>query len=185
MINQKSAGFCLSTNITRIFQYFGRDVTSNEIGLLLNSSAGTAQDLDEATELLGSVAPSLDLNVVTVLDIRDHILLGSLRKYNTAAMAAHSPDVDLSTTTSINELFRHVNPDIWLRIKANEDRHIQNFAAIVLRSLQDNIPLLWSVQFGLIRDPAGPSASEGHVRLIVGLTPIFYSFEVICVCFTL
>ena len=61
-----------------------------------------------------------------------------------------------------------MNPGIYQEVRLKKTADFGKFQREIQRSIDEGIPLLWSVRLGFVPEKEIPQASGGHMRLIIG-----------------
>jgi len=77
-----------------------------------------------------------------------------------------------SRVVDIDDCYRQMNIDVLKNLKMKKIADFGKFQRDIQRSIDEGIPLLWSVKLGLVPESGIPQTAGGHMRLITGYNPI-------------
>lgn len=169
MVDQGQKGYCVVASTERVMRYYGSEVDSNELAQVANSSAAGGTSLGAMRDSLKKLGARLRVRVreVEKLEIRD--ILALLKDYNRAAKRMDRPEIpDPGYSIDIGALYQAMDAEVLKEAKTRNKSDLKRFTRGVQTSIDKGIPLLWSVQLGLIKEQDLPQSGGGHMRLILG-----------------
>jgi hypothetical protein len=186
MVNQGRKGYCVTAATERILRYYGIDVDQNELAEIANSDALAGTNPEVMLDALKKLASRFRIQVMTEYRLNDSDFVREVNDYNRVArnapktLNARLVDQQFSTA-SYPAVCHQMNGQLLLEAKTRlNPAYMTMFEQNVRRYIERGIPLLWSVQLGLLpEEKLNVNARGGHMRLIVGLNrrthQIYYS----------
>jgi hypothetical protein len=186
MVNQGRKGYCVTAATERILRYYGIEVDQNELAEVANSDARAGTNPEVMLAALKKLASRFRIQVMTEYRLNQSDFVREINDYNRVARNApktlNAKLVDQQFGTGSYPEVRHqMNGELLMEAKTRlNPAYMTTFEQNVRKSIERGIPLLWSVQLGLLpEEKLNPNAQGGHMRLIVGLNPrtqeIYYS----------
>ena len=186
MVNQGRKGYCVTAATERILRYYGIDVDQNELAAIANSDARAGTSPEVMVDALKKLASRFRVQVMTEYRLSYSDFVREIGDYNRVARnAPKTPNATLidqqSSIASYPWVCRQMNGELLLEAKTKlNPAYMTTFEQNVRRYIERGIPLLWSVQLGLLpEEKLNPNARGGHMRLIVGFNgrthEIYYS----------
>ncbi len=186
MVNQGHKGYCVTAATERVLRYYGVEVDQNELAEVADSDARAGTNPEVMFEALKKLASRFRVQVKTEYRISYADFVREINDYNRLARNAPrdmgatliQPQSGLATYPLV---CRQVKGPLFLEAKTKlNPAYLTTFEQNVRQSIEHGIPLLWSVQLGLLpEEKLNPNARGGHMRLIVGFNPrtqeIYYS----------
>jgi uncharacterized protein YvpB len=169
MVDQGQKGYCVVASVERVMRYFGATVDQHELAQIANTKTEGGTSPSSMIDSLKKLTMRLGVKVkeVSPFDFRDFLKM--VEDYNRLAKREKLPEVKMgSRVVDINDCYSQMNPELLktLRLKKNAD--FGKFQRDIQRSIDEGIPVLWSVKLGLISEPGLSQSSGGHMRLITG-----------------
>ena len=186
MVNQGRKGYCVTAATERVLRYYGIDVDQNELAAIANSDALAGTSPEVMVDALKKLASRFRVQVITEYRLTYSDFIREIGDYNRVARNApktlNASLIDQqSSIASYPWVCRQMNGELLLEAKTKlNPAYMTTFQQNVRRYIELGIPLLWSVQLGLLpEEKLNPSARGGHMRLIVGFNDrtheIYYS----------
>jgi hypothetical protein len=186
MVDQGRKGYCVTAATERILRYYGVEVDQNELAEIANADARAGTDPEVMLEALKKLASRFRIQVMTEYRMTYADFVREVNDYNRVARNApktvNAPLIDQqSGFWNYPAVCHRMNGELLLEAKTKfNPAYMTTFQQNVRRYIDRGIPLLWSVQLGLLpEERLSPNARGGHMRLIVGLNPrtqeIYYS----------
>lgn len=169
MVDQGQKGYCVVASTERVMRYYGGDVDANELAQIANSDAGGGTSYQAMISALKKVAARLKVRVreVEKMDVKD--VLELIKDYNRTAKKAGANQIgDPGRFLDMGAIFAAMNPDVLRETRTKNRSDLARFQRTVAENTDKGIPLLWTVQLGIIQDKNVPQSSGGHMRLIIG-----------------
>ncbi len=186
MVNQGRKGYCVTAATERVLRYYGVEVDQNELAEIANSDARAGTDPEVMLTALKKLASRFRVQVATEYRLTYPDFLREVNDYNRVARSApKSLDAKLIEQQyglgSYPAVCRQMNGELLEEAKTRlNPAYMTTFEQNVRRYIERGIPLLWSVQLGLLpEEKLSQNARGGHMRLIVGFNgrtrEIYYS----------
>lgn len=179
MVDQGAKGYCAAATTARVMAYYGYEqLDQHQIAqwAQTDSEAGTSSEamMKGISRVLHDTYRLNVRSLEPAFDIKD--LKKLLERYNRSAKRLGRPEVPFpppGSTVNLNELWASFDIEALRNAKVpNQQAATQWFQQKIKPSIDAGIPVLWSVQLGLVPEvPALPQASGGHMRLITGYGP--------------
>jgi hypothetical protein len=101
-------------------------------------------------------------------NIRDFLKM--LEDYNRATKRGKlAPEVELPRQMiDADSWFAQMKPEIFKQVRMKNSADFGRFKRAIQRSIDEGVPLLWSVRLGIVSEKEIPQASGGHMRIIIG-----------------
>jgi len=186
MVDQGRKGYCVTAATERILRYYGVEVDQNELAQVANSDARAGTSPEVMLGALKKLASRFRVQVMTEYRMTYADFVREINDYN--RLARYAPKAQgatlieqQSSLASYPAVCRQMKGELLreARTKLNP-AYVTNFEREVRRQIERGIPLLWSVQLGLLpEEKLNPQAHGGHMRLIIGFNSstheIYYS----------
>ncbi len=169
MVDQGQKGYCVVASTERVMRYYGRDVDENELAQIANSDSSGGTSIEGIRDAMKKVAARLKVRVreIEKLDVKE--ILSLVKDYNRAAKRAGAKELpDQGYMLNVPLIYQQMKPDVLKDAKTHIKTDLNRFQREVASHVDTGIPLLWSVNLGLVPEPQIPQASGGHMRLIIG-----------------
>ncbi len=169
MVDQGQKGYCVVASTERVMRYYGTDVDSNELAQVANSSAEGGTSLDAMRDSMKKLTARLRVKVreIEKFDVRE--IRALLKDYNRAAKRLDHPEIpDPGNFIDVGALYGAMNGEVLKEARTHNKSDFNRFRRDVQASIDKGIPLLWSVQLGLVSEKGLSQAAGGHMRLIIG-----------------
>ena len=186
MVDQGRKGYCVTAATERILRYYGVDVDQNELAQIADADAARGTNPEVMFDALKRLASRFRIQVLTEYRMTYSDFVREINDYN--RVARNSPKTLGATliqlpSGSINRgaICRQMKGELLVEAKTKlNPSYMTMFERNVQTRIERGLPLLWSVQLGLLpEEKLNPQAHGGHMRLIVGLNPktheIYYS----------
>lgn len=170
MVDQGEKGYCVVASVERVMRYYGATVDQHELAQIANSDATRGTSTGAMLTSLKRLTERLRIRVRSLYewDIRD--LLKIIDDYNRATKRGKlAPEVIVSPyATDADAFFSQLKPSIYKEVRMKSAADFGRFQRDIQRSIDEGIPLLWSVRVGIVREENLPQAAGGHMRIIIG-----------------
>jgi hypothetical protein len=186
MVDQGRKGYCVTAATERILRYYGVEVDQNELAQIADADAARGTNPEVMLDALKRLASRFRIQVITQYRMTYSDFLREINDYN--RVARNAPKALGATlievpngTANYGSICRQMKGGLLLEAKTKlNPAYMTTFERDVKTHIERGLPLLWSVQLGLLpEDKLNPQAHGGHMRLIVGLNPktheIYYS----------
>lgn len=183
MVNQGRKGYCVTAATERVLRYYGAEVDQNELAEIADADARAGTNLDTMVDALKKLASRFRILVITEYRLTYSDFVREINDYN--RIVRNAPKTvgasPIGGASNYSSALHQIKGELLVesRTKLNS-AGMTSFEADVQRHIERGIPLLWSVQLGLLpEEKLNPQAQGGHMRLIVGLNSktheIYYS----------
>ncbi|MCX7868524.1 MAG: C39 family peptidase [Terrimicrobiaceae bacterium] len=172
MVDQGQKGYCVVATVERVMRYFGADVDQHELAQIANTETEGGTSPNAMVEALKKLTMRLGVKAREVMPFDFQDFLKMIEDYNRAAKREKVPPVNLGgPVVDIGACYRQMSPELLKTLRMKKQADFGKFQREIQKSLEEGIPLLWSVQLGIVPEPGLPQASGGHMRLIIGWDP--------------
>jgi hypothetical protein len=180
MVDQGQKGYCVVASVERVLRYYGADVDQHELAQIANTATEGGTSPDAMMESLRKLTMRMGVKAREVVSFEAAEFFGMIKDYNREAKRAKLPEVDLGgRVVDISACYQQMKPEILREVRTKTPADFGRFQREIRRSIDAGIPLLWSVQLGLVPEAGLSQARGGHMRLIIGYDPasgdLFYS----------
>ncbi len=175
MVDQGQKGYCVTAATERVLRYYGVDVDQNELAQIANTETDGGTSTEAMLAALKKLASRFKVNVITEVNPTYADFVQEISDYNRVARnapkAAGATLVDTRTTPLSYEMaFSQMKGDLLrdARTKLNP-AYMTRFEHDIQARLERGIPLLWSVELGMLpEEKLNLQTRGGHMRLIIG-----------------
>lgn len=169
MVDQGQKGYCVVATASRIFAYYGMDyVDQHELASLADSSAEGGTNTALMMENLKKIGTRFQIRVRvldSLTDTRDFRNL--LKAYNRAAGKLKKEKVEDEHNWS--GFWDNADGEVLKLARAGSPSQVNKWLNAIRPYITAGIPVLWSVQLGIVPEPMRLSQTRGgHLRLITG-----------------
>jgi hypothetical protein len=169
MVDQGDKGYCVVASAERVMRYYGTDVDANELAQIANSDSAGGTSVRAIRDSMKKLAARLKIRVRQHESLEVRELLDMVKDYNRVAKRAGEAEIpDPETFYDIGDIYDHMKGPVLTEARARNKTGLGRFQREVQGYIDAGIPLLWSVQLGIIPEPGIPQSAGGHMRLIVG-----------------
>ena len=169
MVDQGQKGYCVVASTERVMRYYGGDVDANELAQIANSDAGGGTSYQAMIGALKKVAARLKVRVREIEKMEVNDILALIKEYNRAAKKdGVSPIPDPGRFIDLGAIFGAMKADVLREVRLKNKSDLSRFQRTVAENTDKGIPLLWTVQLGILPDKDVPQSGGGHMRLIIG-----------------
>jgi len=169
MVDQGDKGYCAVATAARVFNYYGLQVTMNELAQVAGSDPNKGTSSTEMVEEIGRLAGRFKTRVKTHEAMEYDDMEDLTEDYNKAAKRAGKRGVPDGSGTNKWHNFDMFDPEVLMATRLKSKSGIGKFEREVQRTIDVGIPLLWTVTVGIFEEPKRISQSRGgHMRLIIG-----------------
>ena len=167
MVDQGGKGYCVVATASRIFSYYGLQVTMHELAQLSGADPNQGTSTEAMVEEIGRLAGRFKTRVKTHDKMEYDDMEDLSEDYNRAARRMDQKEVPESGNQWDN--FDRFDPEVLKAARLKSKSGIGKFEREVKRTIDMGIPLLWTVVVGIYEEPKRISQSRGgHMRLIIG-----------------
>ena len=174
MVDQGKKGYCVVASVERVLRYYGVTVDQHELAQIANSDREAGTSMNAMLVSLRRLTGRLGVKVRSLYEwnIRDFVKL--IEDYNRATKRGKlAPEVNLAgQLIDIEAYLAQMNSEILKEVRLKSGADFGRFKRDIQRSIDEGIPLVWSVRLGMIEEEQIPQAVGGHMRLIIGYNSI-------------
>ena len=186
MVDQGQKGYCVTAATERVLRYYGVEVDQNELAQIANTDTAGGTSTRAMLAALRKLASRFKVNVVTEVQPSYQDFMQEINDYNRVARNAPKSAGATLIDTRVSQLsyelvFDQMKGDLLrdARTKLNP-AYMTRFEQAVQSHLERGIPLLWSVELGMLpEEKLNLQSRGGHMRLIIGYNPktkeVYYS----------
>ena len=156
-------------SVERILRYYGATVDQHELAQIANTDASLGTSTGAMLSSLRRLTGRLGIKVRSFYqwDARDFLKI--VDDYNRATKRGKlAPEIPLPYAADANAFFSQVKPEIYKEVRTKSVADFGKFQRDIQRSIDEGIPLLWSVRLGIVGESNSPQRTGGHMRIIVG-----------------
>ncbi len=170
MVDQGEKGYCVVASVERVLRYYGATVDQHELAQIANSDAAGGTSMDAMLASLKRLTARLGVKVRSFYEWNIRDFLKMLEDYNRATKRGKlAPEVELpGRMIDADSCFSQMKPEIFKEVRMKSSADFGRFKRDIQRSIDEGVPLLWSVRLGIVREKEIPQASGGHMRIIIG-----------------
>jgi|tagenome__1003787_1003787.scaffolds.fasta_scaffold20898560_2 hypothetical protein len=186
MVDQGRKGYCVTAATERVLRYYGVDVDQNELAQIADADAARGTNPDVMFDALKKLASRFRIQVMTEYQLSYADFMREINDYN--RVARNAPKTLGATVLQMpggarnrGAIRNEMKGEVLLEAKTKlNPAYVTTFERNVRTKIERGLPLLWSVDLGLLpEEKLNPQAHGGHMRLIIGLNPntheIYYS----------
>lgn len=162
MVDQGEKGYCVPATVARVFAYYGMDgVDQHAMAALCQSrSGGGGTTMPQMRAALQDLGRAFHFRVKTMEDCS---IDNMMALYNKEAKKQKSPQI--SPKSAYDFTFE---ADIMRAARVRNGSKMKKWMAEVKKSIDEGVPVLWSVMLGIFEEQGLPQNVGGHMRLIIG-----------------
>ncbi len=170
MVDQGQKGYCVVATVERVMRYYGAQVDQHELAQIANSDSSKGTSVEAMLGSLKKLTARLGVKTKAIYDWDIADFLKMVGDYNRATKRGKlAPEVQLGgRIIDVDEVFARIKPEIYKEVRLKRTADFGKFQREIQRSIDEGVPLLWSVRLGLVREKEIPQAAGGHMRLIIG-----------------
>ena len=176
MVDQGAKGYCAAATTARVMAYYGyEELDQHQIAMWAQTDAEGGTSSEAMMKGISRVLhDKYKLNVRELepaFDGKDVKKL--LDRYNKAARRDGLVEIPFPPPiTNLNQLFALFNADALRKARVPTPQYPAQWLQQKIKpSIDAGIPVLWSVQLGIVPEAGLPQAGGGHMRLIIGYGP--------------
>ena len=168
MVDQGQKGYCVVASTERVMRYYGSDVDENELAQVANSNSG-GTNLQSMHDAMKKLTARLKIRVrdIEKMDVKE--ILDLVKDYNRAAKrTGAAPLSDPGQMLDVGSIYGEMKGEVLKDARTHNKSGVERFQRNVQTHIDQGVPLLWSVELGLVPEPGIPQNAGGHMRLIIG-----------------
>jgi hypothetical protein len=169
MVDQGQKGYCVVASTERVMRYYGSDVDANELAQVANSDAEGGTSSAGMRAALKKLAARLKVRVREheSLEVKDFLVM--IKEYNRNAKRTGVSELpDPGQIIDAAMIYGLMKGEVLKEARTKNKSDMSRFQREVQSHIDVGVPLLWSVQLGLLQEPGLPQIGGGHMRLVIG-----------------
>jgi hypothetical protein len=172
MVDQGEKGYCVVATTERVMRYYGAEVNQDELAQIANSDAKEGTSVSAMVNSLRKLTSRLGVKIKAIYSWDINEILDILKDYNRAAKKDKVDELRIEgNVIDVQELLSKADPKVYREVRLKKTTDFGRFQREIARSVDEGIPLLWSVNLGLVPEKNIPQYAGGHMRLIIGYDP--------------
>jgi hypothetical protein len=172
MVDQGEKGYCAVATAERVLRYYGRNLDQHVLAQMAGTQAEGGTSPDEMLAVFRRIGLKLDVKVDLHYACSVRQILATVAKYNQQARKDNAAPIELGQggVIDLQGVYRSMDLETLRRSRCEREQvAYKKFIADVVGSIDQGIPLAWSVMLGLVKEvPELPQASGGHMRIVFG-----------------
>jgi hypothetical protein len=169
MVDQGQKGYCVVAATERVLRYYSIDVDANELAQVANSDAERGTSLEGMFAALKKIATRLRVRVREIEGMDVKGILGLVKDYNREAKRSKNELIpDPGNRIDVGAIYSRMQFEVLREARTRNKSDLTRFQRTLQGTIDQGIPLLWSVQLGLSPEPGIPQSAGGHMRLLIG-----------------
>jgi Peptidase_C39 like family len=170
MVDQGEKGYCVVASVERIMRYYGATVDQHELAQIANTDATLGTSTGAMLSSLRRLTGRLGIKVRSLYAWNTRDFLKIINDYNRATKGGKlAPELRIPGDAADGDaFFSQVKPEIYKDVRMKSTADFGRFQRDIERNIDEGIPLLWSVQLGIVRESRSPQRTGGHTRIIIG-----------------
>jgi hypothetical protein len=175
MVDQGPKGYCVVATAERMFRYMGIPADQHEIAQAAGTQTGGGTSPDKMYEALNKLEGRLRFRMRVIEDWQYSKFEKMLEDYDREAKKRDQKEINTTKYryTSLDDIYARIDGPTLKAVKTEKDKAgYGKFQRNVAASIDQGIPVMWSVTVGLLPEAAIPQGGiGGHMRLIIGYNP--------------
>jgi hypothetical protein len=169
MVDQGQKGYCVVAATERVMRYYGTQVDANELAQIANSDSEGGTSYNGMFAALKKVSVRLKVRVRQIEESNEKAIRDLVNDYNRVAKKSGLREVpEPGHTIDVAMIYREMQLPALKEARTRSRANMGRFQREVQQHIDQGIPLLWSVQLGIVSEPGIPQNAGGHMRLIIG-----------------
>ncbi len=172
MVDQGPKGYCVVATAERMFRYMGIPADQHEIAQAAGTQTGGGTSPDKMYEALNKLEGRLRFRMRVIEDWQYAKFEKMLEDYDREAKKRDQKEINTTKYryTSLDDIYARIDGPTLKVVKTEKDKAgFGKFQRSVASSIDQGIPVMWSVMVGLLPEAAIPQGGVGgHMRLIIG-----------------
>ena len=186
MVDQGQKGYCAAATSERVMRYYGVEVDEHEIGQAAGTTADGGTSTKEMKETIDMIGKRFRLATQTLygdfdknVDDRIQGLEKEVASYNKAAKKLKKAEIAESVYIHRSgNMIQYdpravdtaMDPEVLMDMKVNgaQKSRYRKFMSDIHQYVNQGIPLIWGVKFGVYPEPNTKQELGYHIRLIIG-----------------
>ncbi len=171
MVDQGQKGYCVVATTERVMRYYGAEVNQDELAQIANSDAKEGTSVSAMVNSLRKLTSRLGVKIKVIYSWDITEILDIIKDYNREAKKAKVDELRTGNMIDVQELLSKVDPKVYREVRLKKTTDFGKFQREITRGIEEGIPLLWSVNLGLVPEKNISQYAGGHMRLIIGYDP--------------
>ncbi len=170
MVDQGERGYCVVASAERVLRYYGLETDQHELAQIAGAHAIFGTNPMFMNEALRKVSSRLKVRPreIVAMELRDFEKI--YNNYNRVAKLMKKQQASYAGA-SVLTAYADYSIEVLRESRARDKHDFSKFVSAISENIERRIPLLWSVQLGIVEEPEIPQAAGGHMRLIIGYNP--------------
>lgn len=170
MVDQGQKGYCAVATAARIFSYYGSDnVDQHELASIANTEAGGGTSSREMMEAIKKVGSRFQVRVRSIDGFETYADYQKLVKAYNREARKQKKNMMAENVAAYSNFWDMANGEVLKATRAGKPADVERWMKPVRTWINAGVPVLWSVQLGLVPEPMRISQTRGgHMRLIIG-----------------
>ncbi|MBQ8570723.1 MAG: C39 family peptidase [Kiritimatiellae bacterium] len=172
MVDQGQKGYCAAATTARVMGYYGYEqLDQHQIAQWAKTDSLGGTSMDKMMKGIRRVLhDTYKLNIIEIESSDIKTILKLVERYNAEAKRAKLEPIDLPKTgvIDIGQIYSSFNPNLLKKVQTKNRQKNEFLFNKIKTNIDKGIPLVWSVQLGIIPEPGLPQNRGGHMRLIIG-----------------
>jgi hypothetical protein len=169
MVDQGDKGYCVVASVERVMRYFGAPVDQHELAQIANTATEGGTSPTAMMDSLKKLTMRLGVRVKEVYPFDFSDFMKMIDDYNRLAKREKKEPVDTGgRIVDIGKCYDQMDPEILKAVRIKKAADFGKFQREIQRSVDEGLPLLWSMRLGIVPETGIPQIGGGHMRLIVG-----------------
>lgn len=169
MVDQGMKGYCAVACAERVMRYFGLSADANEFAQVANADAEVGTSLEGMLEAINRIGSRLKVRMREVQKLDRKFLVALVEDYNRAAKKRGQAPLNVrGPIPDTRHLYSSMDPTTLREARSRDRSKVDPFFRAVKEQIDRGLPVLWTVQLGVIPEPQLPQIGGGHMRLIIG-----------------
>ena len=169
MVDQGRKGYCAVASAERVFRYYGLQVDQHAMAQIAQSSAEGGTNPDKMVNSLKRVAGRTKTRLHVIYEIDRREVESDIKAYNRVVKKTKSTsEFPLRNGYfSFQQFLTMCHPPTLIAVRSKGSNY-DRFKKSIHDKIDEGIPLLWTLQVGVVKEKGIPQAGGGHMRLITG-----------------
>ena len=176
MVDQGQKGYCVAAVLERVLRYYNIPVNQHTIAQLCGTTASGGTSVENMVKTLENVSGKFGVKLRNEYNLFSrNEAIKNLKKivssYNRLAKKEKKPEMKMvvrNRTVYLDETIYSMDPELYSKVR-NGDSEFRKFQKIIMKNIQEGIPVIWCVMLGIMpEEKLSLQSKGGHMRLIIG-----------------
>lgn len=168
MVDQGQKGYCVVASVERVMRYYGADVDQHELAQIANTETEGGTSSNAMVDSMKKLTSRLGVKIKTLFESDPREFMQLINDYNRATKRGKLAPEITGQYRSMEDYYKRMKPEVYKEVRMKEAASFGKFQREIARSIDEGIPLLWTVLLGFVPEKEIPQAWGGHMRLIIG-----------------